>query len=232
MLDQRITEIARAEFESAVADLRKLPPHDSLLRFYSRQDERIVAATAASSVKPGCHKNCWYCCYYKVETKAIEVFAIIDFVKRQFTEQELQVMLECAKQNIKEVDGFTYTQHMITNQRCPFLIDSQCGVYPVRPSKCRNFHASDITRCKESYEKPSDLTIDTSYVAEILTASHYGTEAFEKAVQLSGLDHRMYDLNSAFVEAVENPKCIKRFKDRKKAFLTAKVVQVGEAGAH
>ncbi len=230
MLNQRIAEVARAEFESAVADLRKFPPHDSLLRFYSRQDERIATGATASPVKPACHKNCWHCCYYKVEARAIEVFAIVDFVKRQFTELELQTALEHARQNIKEVDGFTYKQHMATNQQCPFLLDGQCAVYPVRPSKCRNFHASDVARCKESYENPTDLTIPNSYVTEVFIASHGGTEGFEKAVEFSGLDHRIYDLNSAFVEAIENPKCLKRFKDRKKAFLTAKVVQVGEAG--
>jgi len=231
VLEQRIAEVARAEFESAVADLRKVSPHDSLLRFYSRQDERIAAGAATSAVKPACHKNCWYCCYYKVEARAIEVFAIVDFVKRQFTEQELQTALKCASQNVEEVGGLSYKQHMTTNQKCPFLVDGQCSVYPVRPSKCRNFHASDVARCVESYERPTDLTIPNSYVTEIFIASHGGSEAFERAVELSGLDHRMYDLNSAFVEAIENPKCLKRFKDRKKAFLTAKVVQVGEAGA-
>lgn len=231
MFNGPVAKVARDEFRAATADLRKLSPQESLLRFYSRQDGRIAEAMIVSPVKPACHANCSYCCYYKVEAHAIEIFAIVDFVKRQYSDRVLRRALELAAQNVKEVEGFSYKQHMATNQQCPFLSDGQCSIYPVRPLKCRNFHASDVARCKESYEKPTDLTIPNSFVTEVLVASHGGSEAFDKAVELSGLDHRMYDLNSAFIEAVENPKCFKRFKDRKKAFLSAKVIQVGEAGS-
>lgn len=230
MLEEQMAEVARAEFGRAATDLAKASPLESLICFYSRHDKCIADAIAASPTKPACRSECWYCCYYKVEARAIEVFAIAEYVKKQFTEQELKRALEQAKKNIKEVEGLSYKQHMATNQQCPFLVENRCSVYPVRPSKCRNFHASNSARCKESYEKPNDLTIPNSYVTDVFIASQGGSEAFEKAVELSGFDHRMYDMNSAFIEAIENPKCFKRFKDRKKAFLSAKVVQVGEAG--
>lgn len=230
MLEEQMAKVAKAEFDMATTDLAKTPPLESLLHFYSRHDQRIFDAKAASLVKPACRAECSYCCYYKVEAKAIEVFAIAEHVKKQFTEQKIQNALEQAKRNIKEAEKLSYKEHMATNQQCPFLVENSCSIYPVRPSKCRNFHASDVARCKESYEKPTDLTIPNSYVTNIFIVSQGGSDAFEKAIELSGFDHRTYDMNSAFIEAIENPKCFKRFKNRKKAFMQAKVVQVGEAG--
>lgn len=226
MTDYEIAEVARMEFAQAMADLAKIPSQESLVRFYTRHDKRILDAIALSAVKPACRSGCSYCCYYKVEARAVEVFAIAEYVKRQFTSQRLSQALKQAERNIEEVEGLSYKQHMATNQRCPFLVEDQCAIYPVRPSKCRNFHASILARCKESFEKPTDLTIPNSFVAEVFIASQGGSEGFEKAVEVSGFDHRMYDMNSAFVEAIQNPKCFKRFKDRKKAFLNAKVIQV------
>jgi hypothetical protein len=67
-----------------------------------------------------------------------------------------------------------------------------------------------------------DLAIPHGYVREIYIVGNASTEGFELAVTQMGLDSRPYDLNSAIVEALENPKCIKRFRDGKKAFPNAK----------
>ncbi len=229
MIVDKILDVARDEFHKAKDDLKKFPLQQALLSFYSRQDQRISKASTKSTLKVACKDNCWYCCFYKVEARPIEIFVIVDFIKRNQSIFSLEALIETAKQNIKEVEGLSYKEHLKINQKCLFLKNGLCSIYPVRPSKCRDFHAHDVNNCRESYDKPFDLTIPNSYVPDIYIASSGGSEGFKKAVDTHGLDNQMYDLNSAFIEAMENPKTFKRFRDGKKAFLTAKVVQIGEA---
>jgi Fe-S-cluster containining protein len=216
-------EAERAELRAAAIDLAKSSTLDSLLRFYSRHDKRIADAIAVSPTKLACQSGCAYCCYIKVVVNAVEVFAIAEYVKKQFAEQKLKQVVEQAKANVKQVEGLSVKEHEAINQQCPFLVENRCSIYPVRPSRCRNFHSYVVTRCKDAYEDPTDQTTHT-YVRHIEVVSKGGTQGFEGAVRQSGFDYRNYDMNSAFVEAIENSKCFKRFKDRKKAFLYASVV--------
>jgi Fe-S-cluster containining protein len=214
--------IAGAEFEVAFADLKRSSAQEAVIRFYARHDVKLEAAAGAASTKPACGSGCWYCCYYKVVAKPVEVFAIVDFVRRKYSPTELERALGEAHSNVAQVQEMTHAQHLATNQKCPFLVEDKCSIYTVRPSKCRNFHATDMERCRESFERPTDLAIPNSYVPEIQTTGSASSEGFEYAVALQGLDSRPYDLNAAFLEAIENPKCIKRFRAGKKAFLNAK----------
>lgn len=228
MLREQMAAVADQEFDLALADLAKLTPQESLIRFYTRHDQWVNEAEKAAIVKPACRNHCAYCCYYKIEAKAVEVLAIADYVHKNYSGEQLEKALAQAKKNVEEAKDLSYQEHMATNQACPFLIADSCSIYPVRPSKCRNFHASDVDRCKASYENPTDLSIANSYVAEVFIASQASTGAFEKATEVAGVDAHTYDLCSAFIEAIENPKTAKRFKDGKKTFLNAKVVELGD----
>jgi Fe-S-cluster containining protein len=227
MADEFAT-LAQEEIGIAGVDLKQRSPGEAVIRFYSRHDTRLAAAIGSARTKPACRAGCWYCCYYKVVAKPVEVFAIVDYVKQKYSTSELQRALAEAEKNVAEVKGMSDQEHLATNQKCPVLVEQKCSIYPVRPSKCRNFHSSDVERCRESYEKPTDLSIPDSYVEEVRLAGNASSAGFGHAVELKGLDSRPYDLNAAFVEAMENPKCAKRYKNGKKAFLRAKFNDVNE----
>lgn len=221
-MERELALAARNEFEAARTDLKTLLPSEALLRHYSRLDTKIARARDAVRAKTACGSGCWYCCYYKVVARAAEVFLIIDFVLRNFSTTQLAQITAQAKKNVLEVNGLSHSEHLTTNQQCPFLVDAHCSVYPVRPAKCRTFHATDVERCRLSYERPTDLSIPNSYVSEVFIATEGGTQGFNVAMQSVGYDPRVYDLNSALIEALENSKCAKRFRNKKKAFLLAK----------
>lgn len=221
-MDRELALAAQTEFEAARADLKTRSPNEALLRHYSRLDSNIAAARVASSTKTACGAGCWYCCYYKVVARAAEVFLIVDFIHRNFSKGRLTQVAAQAKRNVAEVDGLSHAEHLATNQQCPFLVDEKCSVYQARPEKCRTFHATDVERCRLSYERPTDLGIPNSYVPEVFIVTEGGTQGFNVAMESHGYDARVYDLNSALIEALENPKCAKRFRDKKKAFLLAK----------
>jgi len=215
-------KVAENEFETVRTDLKTILPSEALLRHYHRLDTKIAEARDVSTTKTACDSGCWYCCYYKVVARAAEIFLIIDFVRRNFSGEQLTQVTAQAKKNVLEVEGFSHAEHLATNQRCPFLVDAQCSVYSVRPAKCRTFHATDVEGCRLSYERPTDLDLPNSYIPEVLIATEGCTQGFNEAMRFAGYDFRVYDLNSALIEALENPKCAKRFRDKKKAFLLAK----------
>ncbi|MCK9532174.1 MAG: YkgJ family cysteine cluster protein [Gammaproteobacteria bacterium] len=162
MNEENLAHFARNEFKRAVADFAKTNPQESLLRFYRRLDAASEGAIQAAGRKPACRHGCAYCCYYKVEARALEVLVIHEFVRRHFSQEQLQHAIDQATHNVEEAKNLSHVEHLATNQRCPFLVEGGCSIYPVRPAKCRNFHASDVDGCKASYDEPTNLNIPNS----------------------------------------------------------------------
>lgn len=228
LVEQKFKRLAQAEFNLATTELAKLPPQEALIRFYRRHDVIVDSATATTSTKVACRSGCSYCCYYKVEALAIEVLAIQQFVINRFSPEQIRQIMEQANRNVDDTKGLSYKEQLAINQRCPFLLNDQCSVYSIRPSKCRNFHSTNVQTCKDSYEQPKNLDIPTSYDAEVFVAGNGTATGFEEAAKSAGYDPRVYDLNSAFIEAMQNPKIGKRLKSGKKAFLSAIIVSESE----
>ena len=217
---------ARKEYEEASSDLKKSQPKDVLRRFYPRLDSIIAKSIDESATPLACKKGCSYCCYYKVEAKPVEIFEIVRFAKSKFQPLEIHEILKQAKENVEEAKELSYEQHMATNQKCPFLIGSSCSVYEVRPAKCRNFHATEVNLCKESYDRPTDLSIPNSYNELLYIRATGATTGFEQAIDDAGFDGTTYDLNSAVLEAFQTPKLSKRYAKGKRGFIRATKIEV------
>jgi Fe-S-cluster containining protein len=220
------SQFTQREYEIASEELANSTPQKSLGAFYRRHDSVVIQAIERSSVKPACRAKCSYCCHYKVEARAVEVLALQQYVMSNFKPERIRQIIEQATRNVEEAKNLTHTEHLTTNQRCPFLFDDQCAVYHVRPSKCRNFHAADMNGCRSSYEQPANLEIPNSYIPEFYSAANGTTEGFELATEEAGLDPRVYDLNSAFIEAMRSSQAAKRLKSGKRTFVKATVVHV------
>ncbi len=215
---------AEAEQRTAKAELARKPPHEAQIAFYKRLDSVIHVAHATSSEKMACTAGCSYCCYYKVEARASEVLAIQQFIEAQFTPAQKAHVLKQAELNVAQVKNLSHAQHLAVNQPCPLLKEGQCSAYPVRPSKCRNFHAKDVEGCKQSFDEPTNMGIPNSFIDAVALAANGTSTGFEQAQEASGFDPRVYDLNSALLDAFANPKASKRMRSGKRTFLNATVV--------
>ena len=222
MLTSKPEKYAQDEFDAARIDLGTSPPTEALLRFYRRLDQALSEAALTSDKKPACGPGCSYCCHYKVVARAVEVIAIQQYVVSRFSQTQIKTAIAQAAFNVNEAKDISHEEHLAINQPCPFLVDQKCSIYPVRPSKCRSFHASDVEGCKRSFENPQDLTIQNSYVWEVFEAGFGSSQGFDAAASDAGLDSRVYDLNSAFLEAMNNSGSAKRLKNKKKVFLGAR----------
>ncbi|MDH5483939.1 MAG: YkgJ family cysteine cluster protein [Gammaproteobacteria bacterium] len=213
---------AGEEYQTSYVELMDSSPHTALINFYGRHDQRIAQVTRQSKQDKACIRGCAYCCHFKVIADAVEIFAMVDYVKARLEPQLIEQIIVSAKQNIEEARYLSHEEQATINQACPLLRDNACLVYPVRSIKCRNFHATDESSCRASYDNPKDLTIINNSIPALYVTATGSGDGFIAALHSQGYDDRIYDHNAAFVEAMEDPACRQRYDAGKRAFRTAK----------
>jgi Fe-S-cluster containining protein len=220
MQTDKFLNIATDEAARTRNDLKKNQPDHALINFYARHDQVVAAILKNSKTTIACQAGCSYCCYLKVEVKPLEIIAITQYVEKKFHAKEIEAVIKQAKKNLAEFKHLDYTTQVATNQACPFLFNNNCSIYEVRPSKCRNNHATDAVLCKSCFDNPTDNSIPSSYYKPLHLAVNGLVRGFESVLDEKGYDTTAYDINEAFIAAVENPKFKKRFFKSKKTIMT------------
>lgn len=219
MIPEKFLNVVTDESSRTRNDLNKLEPDKALITFYARHDQVVSAVLSHSDENIACKPGCSYCCYFKVEIKPLEIIEIVEYVKKSFSAEKIEAAVKQAKDNIAELKHLDYSQQVATNQICPFLINENCSIYNVRPTKCRNAHATDVRLCQACYEQPADTSIPSSHHKSLHLAVSGLTRGFESALEEKKYDTDSYDINEAFVAAYENPKFKKRYLKGKKTLI-------------
>jgi len=196
---------------------------------YKRYDDLMARIYESVSLKIDCRAGCSYCCYFKVEVKAHELFSIMRYLKDSASQDDIARFLRSAESNSQEIWKLSREEHFGTNLECPFLIENRCRIYPVRPYACRNFHATNRYNCILSYENPSDLSIPDTYIPEVHAAGQGHKFGFEKALAKRGFDMRVYDMNTAFTELFSEGASKKRYAKGKCSFPRAITIETKES---
>lgn len=215
------------EHALAAADIARVGPLAALPAAFIRHGISVCTAQDEALSTMACKKGCSYCCHNKVSVRAHEVLLAAEYVTRNFpTEQQAELTRVLAENSVR-IRALTPAQHMQTNIRCAFLLNGACSIYEVRPMKCRDYHATDVSRCIRAYEDPADLGIPDSYVPEVFAAANACSRGFQRAVVEAGYDPRKYELNTAFEEALADTGCAERYHSKQLAFRRAIVVAEG-----
>lgn len=221
-MDDIFNQAAVHEYNTALTDLgTEKTVQLALKKSFVRYENLIAKSVDESSIKPACKAGCAYCCHYKVEVRAHEMFLIKDFMQKNWSPLNIKNLLSEAEANAKIIKSLTQEQHLTTNIKCVFLVDNQCSIYSVRPFKCRNFHATDAAACEQSFNEPDNLTIENSFVESVAMFGNAHSQGFEAAAQNIGLDSRAYDFTTALLEIFAEPNTLKRFTKGKKTFIKA-----------
>jgi Fe-S-cluster containining protein len=175
-----------------------------------RHDARIAAAPDVGTL--ACRAGCTWCCYFTVDVRAVEVFAILDFIAASFTPEEKARVYAELRANSVALRDLDETARMTRNIKCPFLNDGRCTIYSARPQSCRNYHATDAAGCQQSYENPGDLDIDPELAPWVYQAGGAHVEAVSTAMSDAGYDVKAYELNCAFDAALADPAARERFE--------------------
>jgi hypothetical protein len=107
------------------------------------------AVEAAGSL--ACAAGCASCCHQHVAVAAIEAVAIADALAAA-PAPDLRVRTLAAASRMRGMDALARRHARVP---CPFLAaDGACGIYPVRPLRCRGLHGRDAALCRAQTEDP------------------------------------------------------------------------------
>lgn len=212
-----IRRVLAGECELARDDLRKLGVWRALENSQQRHDQRIAAAPDVGTL--ACRAGCTWCCHFSVDVRAVEAFAILDFMERTFTAERKARVLAEIRTHSAALLGLDEFERMRRNVKCPFLIEGRCSIYAVRPQTCRNYHATNVAGCQQSYEEPDNVDIDPDFAPLVYQAGGAHVDAFTTALREAGYDTNVYEMNSALDAAASEAGARERFESRQSPFV-------------
>jgi Fe-S-cluster containining protein len=211
-----VRDILRQEHARARDEIRDLGALRALASSQRRHDARIAAAPDVGTL--ACRVGCTWCCYFTVDVRAAEVFRILDFVEQSFTPEEKVRVYAEVRANSVAIRKLDEGERVTRNIKCPFLNEGRCTIYAARPQSCRNYHATDVAGCRQSYEEPDNLDIDPDFAPGVYQAGGAHVEAVSTAMGDAGYDVNAYELNCALDAALSEPRARARFESRLKPF--------------
>ncbi len=210
--------IIAEETRRAAAEIDRLGPIAAYELSRSRHDARLSSAPDAHTL--ACKNGCFWCCYFTVDVRAVEVFAILDFMARELSpEEQGRVQREIAA-NSALLRDLSEMDRMRRNVKCPFLAAGRCTIYEARPQTCRNYHATDATGCRLSYEQPDNTEIDPEFAPLLYQSGGAHVDAFCNSLQELGYDISAYELSTALGAAIADPQARVRFEAKQLPFPT------------
>jgi Fe-S-cluster containining protein len=211
-----IRDILEQEHARARDEIRNLGVLRALESSQRRHDARIAAAPDVGML--ACRAGCTWCCYFTVDVRAAEVFRLLDFVERSFTPEEKARVYAEVRANSVALRNLGEGERVTRNVKCPFLNEGRCTTYAARPQSCRNYHATNVAGCRQSYEEPENLDIDPDFAPGVYQAGGAHVEAVSAAMREAGYDVNAYELNCALDAALSDPGARERFESKLKPF--------------
>jgi Fe-S-cluster containining protein len=211
-----IRGILKQERRQARHEIRDLGVFRALENSQQRHDARIAAAPDVGTL--ACRAGCSWCCYFTVDVRAAEVFTILDFVEQSFAPEERARVYAEVRANSMALGKLGEGKRVTRNVKCPFLNEGRCTVYEARPQSCRNYHATRVAGCRQSYEEPENLNIDPDFAPGVYQAGGAHVEGVSTAMRGAGYDVNAYELNCAFDAALSAPDSREKFESRLKPF--------------
>ncbi len=208
--------ILKQEYECARDEIQSEGVQHAFENSQQRHDERIAAAPDVGTL--ACRAGCTWCCHFSVDVRAVEVFSILDFVERTFTIEEKARVYAEVRTNSAALKNLGEIERMRRNVKCPFLNEGRCTIYAVRPQTCRNYHATNVAGCQQSYEDPHNLDIDPDFAPWVYQAGGAHVDAFSTAMRDAGYDVSAYEFNSALDAAMSELAARERFESKSAPF--------------
>jgi Fe-S-cluster containining protein len=191
----------------------------AVVTFHRRVDEILDASVRAHAVPVACTRGCNYCCHLRLTVQPYEAFFLASWLRRNFSMERLASVVARLRENADLTRSMGVEARKRTNLPCALLgDDGACSAYEARPAQCRRYHSMRVATCESFFLNPADESLESPLhpavahnAAVLITQAQHGARA-------AGLDAEPEDLNLALLEALENPKAWRRWRDGKKPF--------------
>jgi len=198
-----IRGIISDEYTRARAEIAARGPVRALELSQRRHDARLAGAADANTL--ACKSGCYWCCYFSVDVRPVEVLRILEFMEHSLAPEERARIGSEIATNSAIFDRLDTVERMQKNIKCPFLSAGRCTIYSARPQTCRNYHATNVAGCERSFREPDNDTIDPEFAPLVYQAGGAHVDAFSKALGEAGYDIAAYELNTAMAAAIADP---------------------------
>ena len=191
----------------------------AVITLHRRVDEVLATTIEGHGVKVACARGCSYCCSLRVQVQPYEAFTLAAWLQRNFTPARLADVVERLEANVARTRELGEEKRKRTNIACALLgEDGACTAYEARPAQCRRYHSTDVDPCK-AFHATHDESIEAAMHEAVAHNADVIITQGRHAVRAAGLDDASGDMNIALLEALENPKAWRRWRDGKKAFV-------------
>jgi hypothetical protein len=193
----------------------------AVVKFHRTVDAAISATIEGHGLALSCSRGCSHYCHLRVQVQPHEAFALADWLRRSFDATRLAEVTRRLEENVARTRELGEEGRKRSSLACALLAqDGTCSAYEARPSQCRRYHSLRLAACESFRAHPDETMESPMHEALAHNAAVIITQA-QHAVRAAGLDAGNADLNFALLEALENPKAWRRWKDGKKPFVGA-----------
>ena len=191
----------------------------AVITLHRRVDEVLATTIEGHRVPIACSRGCSYCCSLRVQVQPYEAFTLAAWLRRNFDAARLARVIARLKSNVERTRELGEERRKRTNIACALLgEDGACTAYEARPAQCRRYHSTDVAPCKAFHDTHDDAIEAAMHEAVAHNADVIITQG-RHAVRAAKLDDASVDMNIALLEALDNPKAWRRWKDGKKPFV-------------
>lgn len=224
-LTESVSADLRVVFEQERVAVRNTPARDAdamrtqVVRMYARIAREQGAVIASANLKLACERGCNYCCHQRVELRPYEAFVLAEHIRvRMSTAQQADVKTKLTA-NLARIAPLVPLQHTQMGIPCALLVDGVCSVYEARPAACRKYYSLSVDTCRTAFLRPTEPLSGPLENDALRLAGNAVALGYARGVEESGRDAARYELHAALLEALNNPKVVKRYRDGKKAFV-------------
>lgn len=194
----------------------------AVVTLHRRVDEVLAATIAGHAVSLACKRGCDLCCHLRVQVQPYEAFHLAAWLRRNFSAAALAAVIERLRANAATTRALGEERRKRTNMACALLgPDGACTAYEARPSQCRRCHSTSMEPCAAFHADPSRDDIDSGMHPAVAHNADVIITQARHAAREAGLNDDSADMNVALLEALENPKSLRRWRDGKKPFVAA-----------
>jgi Fe-S-cluster containining protein len=191
----------------------------AVITLHRRVDEALAASIAGHKVALACARGCSYCCNLRVQVQPYEAFRLAAWLRRHFDAARLERVISRLRANVGKTRALGEEARKRTNIPCALLgDDGACTAYEARPAQCRRYHSTSVEPCKAFHDDPSRDDIESGMHPAVAHNADVIITQARHAAREAGLNDDSVDMNIALLEALENPKAWRRWKDGKKPF--------------
>jgi Fe-S-cluster containining protein len=192
----------------------------AVITLHRRVDEALAATVAGHKVAVACAKGCGYCCNLRVQVQPYEAFRLAAWLRKHFDAPAMARALGRLHENAAKTRAIGEEARKRTNSPCALLgDDGACTAYEARPAQCRRYHSTSIDPCKAFHADPSRDDIESGMHPAVSHNADVIITQARHAAREAGLNDDSVDMNVALLDALENPKSFRRWKDGKKPFV-------------